>query len=43
MEGKEIETGLDRLVREFDKISIPEHGKFVGNRDSTFIPDSEVI
>lgn len=29
MEGKELSLGLDKLVREFDKIAIPEHGKYV--------------
>ncbi|MFT9598631.1 MBL fold metallo-hydrolase [Mesobacillus sp.] len=29
MEGEELEKSLDLLVREFDKIAVPEHGRFV--------------
>ena len=31
MEGEELTTGLHRLVQEFDKLAIPNHGKFVHN------------
>jgi len=31
MYGKELRSGLHKLVTEFDKIAIPEHGKFVDN------------
>jgi glyoxylase-like metal-dependent hydrolase (beta-lactamase superfamily II) len=29
MEGEELEKNLDLLVREFERIAVPEHGKFV--------------
>jgi glyoxylase-like metal-dependent hydrolase (beta-lactamase superfamily II) len=29
MEGEELEKNLDLLVREFEEIAVPEHGKFV--------------
>lgn len=29
MEGEELTTGLSKLVREFDSVAIPEHGKYV--------------
>lgn len=29
MEGEELEKNLDLLVRDFEKIAVPEHGKFV--------------
>ncbi|MGE5681533.1 MAG: MBL fold metallo-hydrolase [Bacillota bacterium] len=31
MEGEELTQGLKRLVDEFDKIAIPEHGRYVHN------------
>lgn len=30
MQGNEMKEGLSRLVREFDKLAIPSHGKYVG-------------
>ncbi|WP_215035455.1 hypothetical protein [Bacillus sp. ISL-37] len=29
MEGEELEKNRDLLVREFEAITVPEHGKFV--------------
>jgi hypothetical protein len=29
MEGEELEKNRDLLVREFEEITVPEHGKFV--------------
>jgi hypothetical protein len=29
MEGEELENNLDLLVRVFERIAVPEHGKFV--------------
>ncbi|MCU7494926.1 MAG: MBL fold metallo-hydrolase [Ignavibacteria bacterium] len=33
MQGEELSEGLGRLAREFDKIAIPEHGKYVDGKD----------
>lgn len=33
MKGEELRTGLKKLVDEFDTLAIPEHGKFVENKD----------
>ncbi|MEX2594649.1 MAG: MBL fold metallo-hydrolase [Anditalea sp.] len=32
MEGKELRQGLKKLVQEFDKVAIPDHGKYVDGR-----------
>lgn len=33
MEGQELAKGLQKLVQEFDKIAIPDHGRYVRDRD----------
>lgn len=33
MEGEELSAGLQKLVQEFDKIAIPDHGRYVRSRD----------
>jgi glyoxylase-like metal-dependent hydrolase (beta-lactamase superfamily II) len=33
MQGDELTQGLHRLVLEFDKLAVPDHGKFVRNKD----------
>lgn len=30
--GKELSDGLERLVQEFDRIAIPDHGRFVNRK-----------
>ncbi|AHM62886.1 beta-lactamase-like protein [Flammeovirgaceae bacterium 311] len=35
MEGRELNDGLSRLVQEFDRIALPDHGKYVKDRDKT--------
>ncbi|HEX7063907.1 MAG TPA: MBL fold metallo-hydrolase [Bacillales bacterium] len=32
MFGEELSTGLDKLVREFGEIAIPDHGRYVGRK-----------
>ena len=29
MRDQELREGLDRLVREFDRIAVPDHGRYV--------------
>lgn len=33
MEGAELTSGLDRLVQDFDTLAVPDHGRFVPDRD----------
>jgi hypothetical protein len=33
MHGEELSEGLSRMAREFDKIAIPEHGRYVDGKE----------
>jgi hypothetical protein len=33
MRDQELRNGLNRLVRQFDRIAVPDHGRYVHSKD----------
>lgn len=33
MSGRELKEGLDRLIRNFEELAVPDHGRYVDGKE----------